>query len=142
MAPDEDCAIPDDLIALEEHALAATCLELHASALMVHLEWGVIDAWSDSRLRSQEPALLLRDIQKVSGAALLWRHNHEVRCIPLEDADWTFLQTLHQGQTLGTAAARALEEDEKFNLADRFARYLNDGVFARTVSGCSSQGGQ
>jgi hypothetical protein len=109
---------------------------------MVRLEWGVIDAWRDSRLRSQEPALLLRDIQKVSGAALLWRHNHEVRCIPLEDADWTFLQTLHRRQALGTAAARAVEKDENFNLADRFAGYLSGGVFARTVSACSSQGGQ
>ena len=142
MAPDEDCAIPDDLIALEGHALAATCLELHDSARMVRLEWGVIDAWSDSRLRSQGNAPPLHDIHKVCGAALLWRHHHEVRCIPLDDANWTFLQTLHQGQTLGTAAARALEKDEAFDLADRFARYLNDGVFARTVSGCSSHGGQ
>ena len=142
-APDAKCLSPGDLMAIEPEVLVASTLSLHPSVRMVPLEWSVFDVWIANRLRSGAESTQ-RSVQNVSEVVLIWRHDHEVRHMPIDEGCVTFLESLTKGEALGTSAARGLERDARFDPAKCFARSLSDGLFARdvgaTVSGWISDG--
>ena len=145
MAPDAECLSPGDLMAVEPEVLVASTLSLHPSVRMVPLEWSVIDVWIANRSRSGAESMQ-RSVQYMLEVALIWRQGHEVRHMSIDEGYTMFLESLANGDALGTAAAHGLKRATCFDPAQCFAAALSDGLFAghigTTMTGEASNGNQ
>jgi len=124
-APDATPLQPDDFAAIPQEQVAALKLTLHPSLTVVTSDYPVVSIWETNTFDDE-----VRPIGPESGAedAMIARPDMtvEVRRLPPGAAE--FIGALGGGQSLGQAAGRAAEADERFDLAANIAGLIDAGV--------------
>lgn len=125
-AADAEPLAPDDLAALPPEQLVETQLPLLPSAALLRSDWPVHAIWMN-------PGEAV-DVRPRAEAVLVIRPGVEVMALPLDPAEFAFLEALTAGHPLGKAAAAGQAADPGFDIQGVLARHLAGGHFARTPS--------
>ncbi|WP_416899574.1 MAG: putative DNA-binding domain-containing protein [Minwuia sp.] len=133
-AADAASLTPDNLAGLSPEELVARRLPLLPSAVLIRSDWPV-HAIRMNPVVGADPDRIARRAESV----LIIRPGAEVVAVPVAPAEHAFLSALHEGQTLGEAAAACQAADPAFDLQGALARHLAGGHFA--ASGPDSNGG-
>jgi hypothetical protein len=128
-AADAVALTPGSLARLTPSTLAERRMRLHPAARFASVRHSAATIWIHHRAARADDTLTIAEAEE---AILLTRPHGRVEYALLDGAAITFLNSLHAGASLGTAAAAALEADATTDIAGVLARSLAAGAFTHS----------
>ena len=103
---------------------AATGIELHPSLQGLRGEFAAVSLWA-----AHQGVLAIEAVDPFEAEhALVWRSRLDVELMQVDAASLRFVECLQHGQSLGIAAAEAINEDAGFDLGLRLAHLIHTGL--------------
>jgi hypothetical protein len=116
------------LQALPPEKLDTACFELQADCQLIHSEFPVVRIWLANQ--DDRDGTEVIDLRAGADFVLLRRAGAAVEFHQLPAADFSLLQALQQGRSLGDSLQVAEQVNLEFDLARALRRFAGLGVFA------------
>jgi hypothetical protein len=125
LAADHALLAPTALEGLGDEALISARISFHPSATLVKTRWRLWELWQEAGEEGFSEAA--RTLLQHDDAVLFWRPGHEVSSRQLPVPHAAFIESLRNGDALGTACARVLALAPGENLPGLIAGVLAAG---------------
>lgn len=127
MAPEATPLTPDSLASIIEAGFHELPFDPHPATRLVVSAYPIDGIWRANQPGSDDEVV---DLGAGGAALLIWRRDGEVQFRRLSPAEHRFVAALVERNTIGRAAASALDEDPYFDLSAALAALLREPIFA------------
>lgn len=127
-SPDAPALSLTALAAIDPELVDELKLSLHRSCSLLHSSWDMVGIWLAHQ--TDGPALPA-EVSKPS-QCLVCRPQWRAELTPLSFGEYTALQAIAAGRSLGAALEAAIAADSEFDPATTLPRWLRAGAFAAT----------
>ncbi len=117
---------PQSLTAIDPDCYESLRFTLHPARRLLHSAYPVVRIWAVNQPDFDGDQMV--DLSAPGDCVLVLRINGEIEFHTVAPAEYRFLVTIHEGDTLGRAVAAALDKDRDFDLNHFLVKHVQNGT--------------